>query len=206
MVYGIQKNKFLVLAWLAAGAAHAQDASFALGAASLLAGLAANANSIVLAAAPQSGSWSAAANAPWLHLAPASQAGTGSACVVFGCDANSGRTRAGSLAVAGSGNVYFTERFPATVYEWVAARGSVTPCAFGPFSQLDILSVAADGIGDVYISDNNGAIMEPPRVRGSVSEIGELRGWQRCVASDPAWHNQPVRGIRSGERPALAVR
>ena len=71
--------------------------NFSLGTPALVEGPAAGSDSVVLAANPNSSSWTATANDNWLHLSPGNQSGTGSTNVVFSFDANLEGTRTGTL-------------------------------------------------------------------------------------------------------------
>ncbi|MGP8198259.1 MAG: BACON domain-containing protein [Limisphaerales bacterium] len=142
---------FIVLAWLAFGAAQAQATTYALGATTFLVGPAAGSNSVVLAVAPVTGTWTATTNATWLHLSTANQSGTGPTNVVFSYDANAGATRSGTLTIAGQ--------------TLTVTQAGSTYVAAGPLTTLvssDLSSpygVAVDGSSNVYIADTeNNAI------------------------------------------------
>ena len=78
-----------------------QFGPFTLGATNLFEGSYTGSDSVVLAVAPNTASWTNVANVPWLHLSPASVSGTGSTIVVFSFDANPGSTRSGTISIAG---------------------------------------------------------------------------------------------------------
>ena len=92
-----------------------------LGTSALLEGPGAGSDSVVLATAAPTDSWTATANDAWLHLDAANQSGTGSTNVVFSYDANSGTTRTGMLMIAGQ-----TLTVAQAGSTYVAAPGPVT--------------------------------------------------------------------------------
>jgi DNA-binding beta-propeller fold protein YncE len=136
---------FLTLAWLALSAAQAQTTNYALGTSALLVGPAAGSNSVVLAVAPNSATWTATTNAAWLHLSPPNQSGTGSTNVVFSYDANPGPTRSNTLTIAGQ---TLTVTQAGSTY---VAAGSMTTLVSSGLGSPD--GVAVDGAGNVYIAD-----------------------------------------------------
>ncbi len=75
--------------------------TFTIGTNSLLEGLNAGSDSVVLTVIPEIATWTATANAAWLHLTVANQSGVGSTNVVFTFDQNPGATRIGTLTIAG---------------------------------------------------------------------------------------------------------
>jgi DNA-binding beta-propeller fold protein YncE len=116
-----------------------------LGTTNLLEGPAAGSDSVVLAVATPTASWTITTDAPWLHLSPANQSGTGSTNVVFSFDANPGATRTGTLTIAG-----LTLAITQAGSTYVAA-GAVTTLVSSGLNQP--LSVAVDSTGNVYIAD-----------------------------------------------------
>ncbi len=121
---------------------------YALGATARLEGMAAGSDSVVLAAASQTATWTATANAGWLHLSAANQSGQGSTNVIFTYDANAGATRSGTLTIAGltltvtqAGSTYVQANF---VTNLVNFAGANTPSG-----------VAVDGAGNVFFSDTD---------------------------------------------------
>jgi DNA-binding beta-propeller fold protein YncE len=136
---------FFALAWLALSPAPAQTTNYALGTTNLLVGPAAGTNSVVLAVAPQTATWTATTNARWLHLSPANQSGTGSTNLIFSYDADPGPTRSGTLTVGGQ-----TLTVTQAGSTYVASKPVITLVSSG----LDLpYGVAVDGAGNVYIAD-----------------------------------------------------
>ena len=117
-----------------------------LGTTAALEGPAAGSDSVVLAMANPTDTWTATANDAWLHLSVANQSGVGSTNVVFSYDANPVGTRTGTLTIAGqtltvtqAGSTYVAAPSPVTL---LAASGLNSPT-----------SVAVDGAGNVYMAD-----------------------------------------------------
>ncbi len=128
-------------------------ATFSLGTSNLLEGPAGGADSVVLVASANFGTWTAAVNdAPWLHLGPASQSGTGSMNVVFTYDANTNGTRTNTLTIAGQ---TLTVTQAGSSYVSAQMTTLVSSDLSNPYG------VAVDGTGNVYIADSgNSAIKE----------------------------------------------
>lgn len=121
-------------------------ATYALGTSALLEGPASGFDSVTLAVAPETGTWTATTNVPWLHLSAINKSGTGSTNVVFTFDANPGATRTGILTVAGQ-----TVTITQAGATYAIAKPVVTLVGSGlstPFG------VAVDNTGNVYISDS----------------------------------------------------
>jgi len=136
-----------------------------LGTTVLLEGPGAGSDSVVLAMAAPTDTWTAAANDAWLHLDVSNQSGTGSTNVVFSYDANPGTTRTGTLTIGGqtltvtqAGSTYVAAPGPATA---LVASGLGGPA-----------SVAVDGAGNVYIVDTgNRAIKKWTAASNTVSTL-----------------------------------
>ncbi|MDB6065488.1 MAG: hypothetical protein JWR26_1696 [Pedosphaera sp.] len=140
----------LVLAVLGVAPALAQATNYVLGTNSFLEGPSAGSDCVVLSVTPATGTWTATTNAdgpwygPWLHLSVANRSGIGSTNVIFSYDANWGPTRTGTLTVAGQ-----TVNITQAGSTYVAALG--TALVSSNLNQL--LGVAMDGAGNVYIAD-----------------------------------------------------
>ena len=122
-------------------------------------GPAAGADSVVLAVASATNTWTAAANDAWLHLSAADQSGTGSQSVIFTFDANPGSTRVGRLTVAG---LVLTVTQAGATYVPI---GQFTPLVSSGLSAP--AGVAVDQAGNVY--DNT--IMEWATASGAVTTL-----------------------------------
>ena len=138
--------------------------TYSIGASSLLVGPLAGSNSVVLAVAPKSATWTATTNAAWLHLNLAYQSGTGSTNLVFSYDANTGATRSGTLSIVGqtlivtqAGSTYVSAGMVGTL----VSTGLSNP-----------YGVAVDGAGNVYIADSfHSAIKEWVVTNGAVTTL-----------------------------------
>jgi len=173
---------FLALAWLALSPAQAQTTNYALGTTSVLVGPAAGSNSVVLAVAPNSATWTATTNATWLHLSPANQSGAGSTNVIFSYDANPSQTRSNTLTIAGQ---TLTVTQAGSTY---VAAGTVTALvSFG----LDYpCGLAVEGTGNVYIADTlNSVIKEWTPANSTVTTlVSSGLDLPQGVAADSAGH------------------
>ena len=119
--------------------------TYSLGTTALLVGPLAGSNSVVLAVAPKTATWTATANAAWLHVASTNQSGGGSTNVVFSFDANPGVTRSGTLTIAGQ---TLTVTQAGSTYIKIGQVTSLASSGLsGPYG------VAVDGAGNVYIAD-----------------------------------------------------
>ena len=138
--------------------------TYALGANSLIVGPSAGSNSVVLAVAPLSATWTAAANAAWLHLAPAALSGTGSTNLVFSYDANPGTTRSGTLTIGGQ---TLTVTQAGSTYGPAGSLGALVSSGLSyPYR------AAVDAAGNVYIADTiNAAIRKWAVASNSVTTL-----------------------------------
>jgi hypothetical protein len=117
-----------------------------LGTNALLEGPAAGSDSVVLATAAPTDTWSATANASWLHLSVANQSGTGSTNVVFSYDANPSATRTNTLTIAGQ-----TLTVTQAGSTYVAAPAPVTtPVSSGLCAPA---GAVVNSAGNVYFAD-----------------------------------------------------
>lgn len=121
----------------------AQSTNYILGTTNLCEGSAAGTDSVVLAVAPPTASWTATTTDSWLHLSLANQSGTGSTNVIFSFDANSGATRVGTLTI---GNQILTVTQAGFTY--VAAN------SWSDFTNfINGSPVVFDGAGNMYFAD-----------------------------------------------------
>ena len=136
-----------------------------LGTTAALEGPAAGSDSVVLAMANPTDTWTATANDGWLHLSVANQSGTGSTIVVFSYDADPGDKRTGTLTIAGQ-TLTVTQAGSA----YIAAPGPVTTLVGSGLSNP--YRVAVDGAGNVYIADTgNNAIKEWSAANNTVTTL-----------------------------------
>lgn len=147
--------------------------AFRLGIDHRLEGPAAGLDSVLLALAPDAGTWTATTNASWLHLDPSSQSGTGDMTIVFSFDANTGPTRTGTLAIAGQ---TFTVIQAGSNY---VQSGVVTSIVYT--NLLD--SVATDAGGNVYCSEDAGEGFRWTPSNQVMTTYGFLSGFE-VTASD----------------------
>ena len=139
-----------------------------LGAATLLEGPSAGADSVVLAASAPTNTWTATANDGWLHLDAANQSGTGSTNVIFSYDANAGTNRNGTLTIAGQ-----TLTVTQAGSTYVAASSAATTLASSGLGNPWYVDV--DGTGSVYIADGaNDAIKRWTPMNNSVNTVVTL--------------------------------
>jgi hypothetical protein len=166
-----------VLALLPLGAA----AQPSLGTTTLLEGPGAGSDSVVLAVAAPTNTWTAAANDAWLHLDVANQSGAGSTNVVFSYDTNSGAIRTGTLTIAGQ-----TLTVTQAGSTYVAAPGPLTALVASGLNEPE--GVAVGGAGNVYIADtDNNVIKEWTAANNSVTTLVVSGLSEPCgVAADGA--------------------
>ncbi len=119
-----------------------------LGTTALLESPGAGSDSVVLAEATSTNTWTATANDAWLHLSVANQSGTSSTNVVFSYDANPGATRTGTLTIAGQ-----TLTVTQAGATYVSAPGLVTTLVASGLNGPG--AVAVDGVGNVFVADNH---------------------------------------------------
>ena len=119
-----------------------------LGTTALLESPGAGSDSVVLAEATSTNTWTATANDAWLHLSVANQSGTSSTNVVFSYDANPGATRTGTLTIAGQ-----TLTVTQAGATYVSAPGPVTTLVASGLNGPG--AVAVDGVGNVFVADNH---------------------------------------------------
>ena len=124
-----------------------QAAAFLFGSTNLLDGPGAGMDSVYLVA---SYPWTLTNTNSWLHVSENSQSGDGDTIVVFGLDANTGQTRAGTLSFAGetitvtqAGSTYQPSTAAIQLFSIGNSGGS------GNF-------IAVDGTGNVYAINRNG--------------------------------------------------
>lgn len=142
----------ILISWLAFSHASAQPVTSALGTIAAVEAPSAGTDSVVLAVSPATAAWSATADASWLHLSAANQSGMGSALVLFSFDTNAAGTRVGTLTIAGQ-----TLTVTQAGSTYVAAMPLATVVSSGA---IDPVGVAVDGVGNVYIADNNNNAIE----------------------------------------------
>jgi DNA-binding beta-propeller fold protein YncE len=138
--------------------------TYSIGANSLLVGPLAGSNSVVLAVAPKSATWTATTNASWLHLNLADQSGTGSTNLVFSYYANTGATRSGTLTIAGQ---TFTVTQAGSTYVPARLVGALVSSGLSNPS-----GVAVDSAGNIYAADNShNAIKKWTLTNNSISTL-----------------------------------
>ena len=136
-----------------------------LGTSALLEGPGSGSDSVVLAMAYPTDTWTATANDAWLHLSVANQSGTGSTNVVFSYDVNPGVTRTGTLTVAGQ-----TLTVTQAGSSYVPAPGPVTALVASGLNHPT--GVAVDSMGNVYFADsNNNAIKKWTAANNTVTTL-----------------------------------
>jgi streptogramin lyase len=138
--------------------------SYSIGVSALIVGPNAGSNSVVLAVAPYSATWTNTANASWLHLSGANQNGVGSTNIFFNYDANPGVTRLGTLTVA---EQTLTVTQAGSIY---VAAGTVTTLDSNGLSSPS--GVAVDGSGNAYWADyGNSAVYEWTVANNTATEL-----------------------------------
>ena len=104
-----------------------------------------------LCGVPASSVWTASADVPWLHLT--TSGGSGSGRALFGCDANAGDTRTGTLTIAGMTLA-------------VTQAGSAYQAATNPTCTLVATGLSAphgaavDAAGNVYFADTGNHVIK----------------------------------------------